>query len=350
MSFSQRVQSAAIVLFVLALAGCGEGSNGPGSFATSSPTAVRTPMAAPVVAGLFTPAPGSIYFGAYVNTSGLIGGGTPADTADLEAELNRTLTLHTQFITFPGSLSGSRILDDYMHFRVPVIAWNCEYPDVQIASGQWDTQIAQSAAQAKGFGAPMFVSFFPDANLPNTSEPQPGAGGNRVRCWDGKTDQRDGDFSPTEFIAAWQHVHTMFVNAGATNVIWVWITSADPAAQAPMQYYPGDQFVDWVGMDAFDLNGGSFASTFAAPYAALSGIGKPMMIANTGVSGAAQQQFFSAGAAALKSQFPQIKAFLYYDGVDYSNTENQDFRVAPSAFTSFSAFANDPYLAGSYVP
>ncbi len=308
-------------------------------------------MAQPAVAGLFTPRPGSIYFGAYVNTTGLLGGNTPADAADVEAQLGRLLTLHMQYLTFYGSLSGNKLLDDYEHFRVPVISWNCQYPNAQIASGQWDAQLEIAAAQAKNFGAPVFLRYMWDPNLPDTAMSGGYAALDRTPCWDpSEGDLPKGIFSPSEFIAAWQHVHTVFQNAGATNVIWVWTFSNNPAAQPPMPYYPGSQWVDWVGMDAYDVNGGSFSGTFSSAYATLAALNKPIMIAETGALAAQQPAFFSGAVPALKASFPAVKAFVYYDGINYIQAVNQDWRVSTSAFPAFSAFANDPYMGAQYVP
>jgi Glycosyl hydrolase family 26 len=57
-----------------------------------------------------------------------------------------------------------------------------------------------------------------------------------------------------EFIAAWRHFHGLVVAEGATNVTWAWVVNtiwSDPASD-PAPYYPGDAYVDWVGMDAYN--------------------------------------------------------------------------------------------------
>ena len=60
-----------------------------------------------------------------------------------------------------------------------------------------------------------------------------------------------------DFAAAWQHFHDLVEEEGATNVTWAWVvntiweeggeTQADPTP-----YYPGDAYVDWVGVDAYN--------------------------------------------------------------------------------------------------
>lgn len=53
-----------------------------------------------------------------------------------------------------------------------------------------------------------------------------------------------------EFVQAWRHVHDLFTAAGATNVEWVWT----PVLGAPQHYFPGERFVDRLGLTC--LNGG----------------------------------------------------------------------------------------------
>lgn len=57
-----------------------------------------------------------------------------------------------------------------------------------------------------------------------------------------------------DFIPAWRHFHDIVVREGANNVTWAWIVNSiwwDPLSD-PTPYYPGDEYVDWVGMDAYN--------------------------------------------------------------------------------------------------
>jgi beta-mannanase len=64
--------------------------------------------------------------------------------------------------------------------------------------------------------------------------------------------------TPNDFIAAWRHVHTIFDQQGATNVVWTWQMTAyafrasSSAEQYAPKWYPGDQWVDNVGADAYN--------------------------------------------------------------------------------------------------
>jgi Glycosyl hydrolase family 26 len=59
------------------------------------------------------------------------------------------------------------------------------------------------------------------------------------------------------FVAAWRHFHDLVVAEGATNVTWAWVVNTiwqeggEPKGD-PTPYYPGDAYVDWVGVDAYN--------------------------------------------------------------------------------------------------
>ncbi|HEX9066464.1 MAG TPA: glycosyl hydrolase [Streptosporangiaceae bacterium] len=104
--------------------------------------------------------------------------------------------------------------------------------------------------------------------------------------------------TPATFIKAWRHVHDLFVQAGATNVIWSWDPShqydqvtptkiATPASE----WYPGNDYVDWIGLDGYlslDTNGQpqNFREIFAHQIAYIRSVatGKLLYLAETGVA------------------------------------------------------------------
>ncbi len=57
-----------------------------------------------------------------------------------------------------------------------------------------------------------------------------------------------------EFVTAWRHVHDIFTSVGATNVTWVWCPNIDPTNdfQNLESLYPGDEYVDWTGLDGYN--------------------------------------------------------------------------------------------------
>jgi hypothetical protein len=101
----------------------------------------------------------------------------------------------------------------------------------EVAEGKQDAQIRAWAKSAKAFGYPFMFRPWREMN---------GA----WYSWG-----RD-----PHFVEAWQHFHDVVEEEGAFNVTWAWIINtiwSDPGSD-PKPYYPGDAYVDWVGMDAYN--------------------------------------------------------------------------------------------------
>jgi hypothetical protein len=101
----------------------------------------------------------------------------------------------------------------------------------EVAEGKQDAQIRAWAKSAKAFGYPFMFRPWREMN---------GA----WYSWG-----RD-----PHFVEAWRHFHDVVEEEGATNVTWAWIVNtiwSDPGSD-PTPYYPGDAYVDWVGMDAYN--------------------------------------------------------------------------------------------------
>lgn len=139
-----------------------------------------------------------------------------------------------------------------------------------IARGEYDFYIVPWAKAAAAYRKPMFLRFAHEMNDPYRYPWGP-QNGNR----------------PEEFVAAWKHVYTIFQKMGATNVLWVW----SPHVSMPWfeYYYPGPEYVDWIGVGV--LNYGNVASwsrwwsfnqILEKAYPTLLRLNKPIMISEFG--------------------------------------------------------------------
>jgi hypothetical protein len=57
------------------------------------------------------------------------------------------------------------------------------------------------------------------------------------------------------YVSAYRHIHDLFVAAGATNVVWAWcpnVTAVHGGNRNTLDYYPGDSYVDWTGVDGYN--------------------------------------------------------------------------------------------------
>lgn len=66
---------------------------------------------------------------------------------------------------------------------------------------------------------------------------------------------------PTDYVAAFRHVHDAFKTAGATNVEFVWCPNNQPdQVNVVSKYYPGSEYVDWLCIDGYKWNGADWGS------------------------------------------------------------------------------------------
>ncbi|WP_338677109.1 glycosyl hydrolase [Streptomyces sp. SCSIO 30461] len=101
-----------------------------------------------------------------------------------------------------------------------------------IASGAYDRDIIDpQARRLKAYGKRLFFSFDQEADF-------------RIK---------EGAGSPEEFVAAYRHIHDRFRRLGVDNVVWVWTVSGYLGnAELMKRLYPGDDYVDWIGMDQYN--------------------------------------------------------------------------------------------------
>jgi hypothetical protein len=165
------------------------------------------------------------------------------------------------------------------------------------------------------------VRFAHEMNIQTAASPWGGAGAGN---------------SPASFIAAWRHVVTVFRQAGATNVKWVWAPNTDCNGQCPFNaYYPGDAWVDYVGLDGYNFAAAhhipwmSLASIFQSSYTTLTALSsKPVMFTETASAegGGSKAAWIIQGFLHdIPTLFPRVMAIIWWQRVDQA-----DWRVNSS--------------------
>ena len=317
------ISALSCVLATLVTACSGGGGATPDSIARALPTpAVHFSGNPPLV-----PSP-DIYLGAFANTGA--GSSDELMLATLESEIGRTFALSMHYRGWTSNFPAQAEVADAQAGRIPVISWDCGVPNAQVASGSQDANIAARADALRAYAGPVFLRYQWEMNLPVSANPRAG-------CYDPNTDGTNGFFSPTEFVAAWNHIHAIFVAHGATNVAFLW--NPGGGGDDPGPYYPGSATVDWVGIDQYDRNDEPFADVFDI-YPKVAGYDKPILIAETGASPTYQPIFFAGAVTALKTLFPAVKGFMYFDAAG-----KVDWRLSSPGIAAFAAVARDPYLS-----
>jgi beta-mannanase len=125
--------------------------------------------------------------------------------------------------------------------------------------------------------------------------------------------------SSEHFIAAWKHVVDYFEEVGIDNVIWVW--SPHIAYGLFEEYYPGDEYVDWVGVGT--LNYGivatwsewwSFDEIFGNHYKQIDQFNKPIMSTEFGslAVGGDRAEWYKKAFCEFPEKYPNLKSVVFF--------------------------------------
>lgn len=285
--------------------------------------------------GLLVPSQGAL-LGAFVGTGTWM---------SFEALLGRSLPIvHDFFGFYDDWVPRARTV--LQSGKTPLITWepwtngSTGIPLDEIIGGTHDTIIRARGTAARDLGGKMFLRWGHEMN------------GNWYP-WAGFNNGANAA-ATQKYIAAYRRIHDLFEAAGATNVLWVFCPNVDSvpgdAWNAWANYYPGDDYVDWMGFDGYNwgtVQSGStwrsFSAIAGAIYPSLAGKNKPIMIAETASAeqGGDKAAWIAGILPALQTSYPAIKAFVWFE----VNKET-DWRVesTPGARDSFVSFANAPYM------
>ena len=240
------------------------------------------------------------------------------------------------------------------HGSIPVLAWEPnEYPQPpseaqfslsKIIGGAWDSYIRDYAGVAKAWGHPFFLRFASEMN----------------GSWTPWSEKSNGN-SAGQFVKAWRHVHDIFMSVGATNVTWVWCPNIEDHTTTPLaELYPGNAYVDWVGMDGYNYSVGNYApwhwfdQIFRTTYddlVRLTAPGMPIMIGETGSvehGGSKSAWITDALTKQLPANFPRVKALIWFNTSDGKYNLRVD--TSPRSLAAFrSAIALKTYQPNIYT-
>jgi len=222
----------------------------------------------------------------------------------------------------------------------PVFTWQPQTYVQDIAAGKYDDYIRKIADECKAYGKPIFIRYAHEAN----------------GAW------YDWSKYPDAVVNSSQRIYTIFQQEGATNVAFVWCPNYDSSGTKNwLKYYPGDAYVDWVGVDVynwarwprtFDAMVSDIYSEFASR--------KPIMIGEVssaenftpdqGYANPAAQnksQWITDMFNAMNTKYPRIKAFVWFNVV---KEDNWKISSSPSSLKAFqNGVANSRYLSKVYT-
>jgi hypothetical protein len=187
-----------------------------------------------------------------------------------------------------------------------------------IAAGRYDEYFRREADQVRGLGITVMLRFAHEMNL-LSSDWGPGKDGN----------------TPSGYVDAWRHIVTIFRQEGAENVKWVWAPNVDYGGRPFTQFFPGDEWVDYVALDGYNwgATGGdsweTFSHIFASSYSTITALSaRPVIITETasGESGGSkaawiEESFFRT----IPEQMPRVSAVVWFN-----DDKERDWRVNSS--------------------
>ncbi len=170
-----------------------------------------------------------------------------------------------------------------------------------IADGMYDFYLEKWVADFKLYDRPVFIRLGHEMNDPYRY------------AWGPQNNM------PEDFVDAWRHVIDFFKYEGIENVVWVW--SPHIAYGLFNEYYPGDAYVDWVGVGT--LNYGTVASwsqwwsfdeIFGNYYEELNNFGKPIMATEFGclAVGGNRVDWYETAFCDMPEKYPNLKSVVFF--------------------------------------
>ena len=255
------------------------------------------------------------------------GAGSVEQTA---TKIGRTPPVHLTYYAWDADWNGKVTKADLAAGRIPLVNWEPHKIDfAKIIDGRLDATIVARAKGAKALGQEFFLDFAAEMN--------------GDEAWSGNNAKL--------YVGAYRHIHDIFVAEGATNVVWAWcpnVTDTPGGNRTTMDYYPGDTYVDWTGVDGYNWgpkNGAwqSFEQVFKDIYPLLAAKKKPIMIGemSSGEAGGDKGKWIDEIIPTLRTNFPLIKCVVWFD-----INKEEDWRISssPGAEAAFIRMAKDPYF------
>lgn len=175
-----------------------------------------------------------------------------------------------------------------------------------IAAGKYDSYFKKEADAVRGLELTVMLRFAHEMNL-LSSDWGPGKVGNTA----------------ASYVEAWRHIVTIFRQEGANNVKWIWAPNVDYGGRPFAQFFPGDEYVDFVALDGYNHGASSgeswqtFSKVFASSYATITQLSsRPVIIAETAsneTGGSKAAWIEEAFLETIPQKMPRVSAVVWFD-------------------------------------
>jgi cellulose synthase (UDP-forming) len=216
--------------------------------------------------------------------------------------LNSIFKNHFEIISFNEKWNLNSFAEDQLYVvkqqnAFPLINWEIASMNdeqwKQIYDGKYDSYLNSCAENIRKYQNPVFINFAPGFDIKDAAEKS----------------------SAHEFVKAWQYIYTYFNDLGISNITWVW----NPKNPASIAYYPGSNFVDWIGVSC--LNYGektsgnlSFSQIYAPFRDKLIALQKPFMITELGApSSGVQEKWYDDFFESINEKYKEIRSIVFFN-------------------------------------
>ncbi len=241
---------------------------------------------------------------------------------------------------------------------VPLILWypepteaqksSVDFPLEEIIAGRWDDYLDAWARAAQAVQGPLLVSWGLEMNGEwfawsgvhhGAGRPVPGTAPPRAQ-------------GPETFKQAYRHVVDRVRAAGGGSIQWVFHTNSDSRPDEPWNhmaaYYPGGEWVDWLGMSAYgeqfkDQDWVSVRDAILKPYEELAAVdpSKPVLLGEWGIGEFPKKGSKAAWIREAMAAMPQLSrlkgAVFWHERWQNADLSYSNLRVN-SSLESLAAF------------
>ena len=259
---------------------------------TATSTAIATSTTVPPVIVPITKS--GLIWGAYI-------GDGQNDLASFETLVGKAVNIQAVFVGFQDSFPSSYASTVGAKGKTLLIFWEPSVSYDAITNGSQDKSIMKFVIDASSYGYPVILVPFNEMNL-NEEVWGYGVNGN----------------TSTKFIAAWKHVHDLF--AAASNVKFAIDFNnesvPDVAGNRFSDYYPGDSYVDYVGVDGFNFGNPwqSFSAIFDSAISKANAFGKPEFIFSVAsAEGPQKAAWITDGLGTRIHTYQNVKGWVWFN-------------------------------------
>lgn len=198
-----------------------------------------------------------------------------------------------------------------------------------ITGGKFDAAYTDAFTRIKNLAYPVMFNLYPEMNIQAM-----GAYGG----YQGGT----GGAGQSAFIACWRHLHGLADAAGANNMIWCYSISYDAGSvhynPEGSSYYPGDQYVDMVGLDLYRHN---FSGNVDFIYNFTVSHQKPFGILENGYDAGATKAAFvnELHTSILLPKYVETVAYIPWN---FQGTGNEHIDTDATTLANYQNLAGDP--------